>query len=170
LALCARNGPVFLAFGRFFIVNAGPAHAEQLALFKNDRMFSTRVEMLNAGLTKNRMRWQALGRLPHGNSEGRDERERRGAGRGEILAKKVDLYLKLQKSFHMKTTLDIPVGLINEAMRLTGARTKRAAVLAALDDFSRRGRMREMAMRLGNSETFMTAADLETLRLQEKPE
>lgn len=49
-------------------------------------------------------------------------------------------------------------------------RTKRAAVLAALDDFSRRGRMREIAMRLGNSETFMTATDLETLRLQEKPE
>lgn len=30
--------------------------------------------------------------------------------------------------------------------------------------------MREMAMRLGNSETFMSSADLETLRLQEKPE
>jgi hypothetical protein len=30
--------------------------------------------------------------------------------------------------------------------------------------------MREMAMRLGDSETFMTAVDLETLRLQEKTE
>ena len=55
-------------------------------------------------------------------------------------------------------------------MRLTGAKTKRAAVLAALDDFSRRGRMREIAMRLGNSDTFMTAMDLETLRLKENPE
>ncbi len=70
----------------------------------------------------------------------------------------------------MKTTLDIPSSLINEAMRLTGAKTKRAAVLAALDDFSRRGRMREIAMRLGNSDTFMTAMDLETLRLKENPE
>ena len=70
----------------------------------------------------------------------------------------------------MKTTLDIPSDLINEAMRLTGAKTKRAAVLAALDDFSRRGRMREVAMRLGNSDTFMTALDLETLRLKENPE
>ena len=70
----------------------------------------------------------------------------------------------------MKTTLDIPTSLINEAMRLAGAKTKRAAVLAALDDFSRRGRMREIAMRLGNSETFMTATDLETLRLQDKTE
>ena len=70
----------------------------------------------------------------------------------------------------MKTTLDIPSALLSEAMRLAGAKTKRAAVLAALDDFSKRGRMREMAMRLGNSETFMTAVDLESLRLQEKPE
>jgi hypothetical protein len=42
--------------------------------------------------------------------------------------------------------------------------------LAALDDFSKRGRMRELAMRLGDSDTFMSASDLESLRLQEKPE
>jgi Arc/MetJ family transcription regulator len=70
----------------------------------------------------------------------------------------------------MKTTLDIPSGLLSEAMRLAGAKTKRAAVLAALDDFSKRGRMRELAMRLGDSDTFMSASDLESLRLQEKPE
>ena len=87
-----------------------------------------------------------------------------------VVEKKIELYLKSHNNFHMKTTLDIPPSLINEAMRLAGAKTKRAAVLAALDDFSRRGRMREIAMRLGNSETFMTATDLETLRLQEKPE
>ena len=80
------------------------------------------------------------------------------------------MYLKSYNNFHMKTTLDIPSDLLSEAMRLAGVKTKRAAVLAALDDFSNRGRMREMAMRLGNSETFMTAVDLETLRLQEKPE
>jgi Arc/MetJ family transcription regulator len=60
----------------------------------------------------------------------------------------------------MKTTLDIPSGLLSEAMRLAGAKTKRAAVLAALDDFSKRGRMREMAMRLGKSETFMIAVKI----------
>ena len=87
-----------------------------------------------------------------------------------VSQNEVDLYLKSYNNFHMKTTLDIPSALLNEAMRLAGAKTKRAAVLAALDDFSRRGRMREMAMRLGNSETFMTAVDLETLRLQEKTE
>jgi Arc/MetJ family transcription regulator len=60
----------------------------------------------------------------------------------------------------MNTTLDIPSGLLSDAMRLAGAKTKRAAVLAALDDFSKRGQMREMAKRLGDSETFMTAMDL----------
>ena len=70
----------------------------------------------------------------------------------------------------MKTTLDIPSVLLSEAMRLAGVKTKRAAVLAALDDFSKRGRMRELAMRLGDSDTFMSAGDLESLRLQEKPE
>jgi Arc/MetJ family transcription regulator len=70
----------------------------------------------------------------------------------------------------MKTTLDIPSALLSEAMRLAGAKTKRAAVLAALDDFSKRGRMRELAMRLGDSDTFMSPSDLESLRLQEKPE
>lgn len=70
----------------------------------------------------------------------------------------------------MKTTLDIPSALMSEAMRLAGTKTKRAAVLAALDDFAKRGRMRELAMRLGDSDTFMSAEDLESLRLQEKPE
>ncbi len=70
----------------------------------------------------------------------------------------------------MKTTLYIPSALLSEAMRLAEAKTKRAAVLSGLDDFSKRGRMREMAMRLGNSETFMADVVLEILRLQEKPE
>jgi len=70
----------------------------------------------------------------------------------------------------MKSTFDIPSGLLSEAMRLAGVKTKRAAVLAALDDYSKRGRMRELAMRLGNSETFMSSSDLQALRIQEKSE
>ncbi|MBU3666224.1 MAG: hypothetical protein FGM15_10180 [Chthoniobacterales bacterium] len=68
----------------------------------------------------------------------------------------------------MKTTLDIPTPILEKAIRLSGARTKRAAVLAALDDFTRRGRMRALAVKLGRSETFMTAADLEVLRTARK--
>ncbi len=85
------------------------------------------------------------------------EERRSRFGEWRVSQNEVDLYFKSYDYFHMKTTLDIPSALLNEAMRLAGAKTKRAAVLAALDDFSKRGRMREMAMRLGNSETFMTA-------------
>jgi Arc/MetJ family transcription regulator len=70
----------------------------------------------------------------------------------------------------MKTTLDIPADLLEEAMRVSGAKTKRAAVLAALGDFARRGRMRSLADRLGDSSTFMTAAQLDSLRVREMPE
>jgi len=70
----------------------------------------------------------------------------------------------------MKTTLDIPNNLLDEAMRVSGAKTKRAAVLAALGDFARRGRMRVLADRLGDSVTFMTSTQLHSLRVRETPE
>jgi hypothetical protein len=64
----------------------------------------------------------------------------------------------------MKTTLDIPSDLMNEAMRACGARTKRTTVLTALGDLARRGRMLDLASRLGDSTSFMTAEKLEALR------
>jgi Arc/MetJ family transcription regulator len=70
----------------------------------------------------------------------------------------------------MKTTLDIPNDLLDEAMRVSGAKTKRAAVLAALGDFARRGRMRVLADQLGDSVTFMTSTQLQSLRVRETPE
>lgn len=70
----------------------------------------------------------------------------------------------------MKTTLDIPASVLEEVIRLSGARTKRAAVLAALDDFTRRGRMRALVAKQGRSETFMTPSELEKLRAADKPE
>jgi len=70
----------------------------------------------------------------------------------------------------MKTTLDIPNDLLEEAMRVSGAKTKRAVVLTALGDLARRGRMRDLADRLGDSQTFMTPAQLDSLRVRETPE
>jgi len=64
----------------------------------------------------------------------------------------------------MKTTLDIPNEIMEEAIRISGARTKRAAVLTALSDFTRRGRMRALASRAGASSTFMSSAVLKALR------
>jgi len=49
----------------------------------------------------------------------------------------------------MKTTIDIPSGALRDAFRFTGAKTKRAAVVTALEDFNRRRRMAEAAKVLG---------------------
>jgi len=70
----------------------------------------------------------------------------------------------------MKTTLGIPNDLLEEVMRVSGAKTKRAVVLTALGDLARRGRMRDLADRLGDSPTFMTPAQLDSLRVRETPE
>ena len=69
----------------------------------------------------------------------------------------------------MKTTSDIPSDLLEEAMRASGATTKRAAVLTALGDSARCGRMRALADRLRDSPTFMTSEQLQTLRVRETP-
>jgi Arc/MetJ family transcription regulator len=64
----------------------------------------------------------------------------------------------------MKTTRDIPEDLLAEAMRTSGARTKREAVLCALREMNRLARL---AARLGDSETFMDVEELQQLRNRE---
>jgi Arc/MetJ family transcription regulator len=64
----------------------------------------------------------------------------------------------------MKTTIDIPEKELKDAMRFTGASTKREAVVTALKDFNRRQRMAALARRFGASDTFMTHAELMKLR------
>lgn len=41
----------------------------------------------------------------------------------------------------MKTTIDIPDAALADAMRFTGAKTKREAVVKALEEFNRRRRV-----------------------------
>ncbi|MFA7345179.1 MAG: type II toxin-antitoxin system VapB family antitoxin [Terrimicrobiaceae bacterium] len=67
----------------------------------------------------------------------------------------------------MKTTLDIPEPLITEAIRLSGAKTKRAAVLKALEEYTRRAGMKALARTLGDSDSFMDHEQLMALRAQE---
>lgn len=69
----------------------------------------------------------------------------------------------------MKTTLDIPEDILNEAVRVSGARTKREAVLRALEEMNRRARLARLVARLGNSETFMDFDELMKLRELEMP-
>ena len=64
----------------------------------------------------------------------------------------------------MKTTLDLPEELLEEARRLSGLRTKRAVVLAALEEFIRRRRKEQLLDMLGRTEVGITHAEVEELR------
>jgi Arc/MetJ family transcription regulator len=67
----------------------------------------------------------------------------------------------------MKTTVDIPDGELREAMRHTGAKTKREAVTIALAEFNRRRRLRRLVDSFGTLEDLMTQEELH--RMREEP-
>jgi len=64
----------------------------------------------------------------------------------------------------VKTTIDIPESDLAEALKHTGARTKRDAVVTAIAEFNRKRRLEKLAARLGTFENVMTAAELVRLR------
>jgi Arc/MetJ family transcription regulator len=65
----------------------------------------------------------------------------------------------------MKTTIDIPDGTMSEVMKFTGAKTKREAVVTALEKFNRLQRLRELNARIkGTFVDFMTQEDLKIMR------
>jgi Arc/MetJ family transcription regulator len=69
----------------------------------------------------------------------------------------------------VKTTIDIPDPLLREAIRHTGAKTKRDAVVTAVGEFNRRRRLEELAERLhGACPRFMTQTDLRQMRQDRK--
>jgi Arc/MetJ family transcription regulator len=62
----------------------------------------------------------------------------------------------------MKTTVDIPEKELKDAMRFAGAKTKREAVVAALEEFNRRHRMAELVKYSGTFEdAFPTNQQIE---------
>ena len=60
----------------------------------------------------------------------------------------------------MKTTIDIPEDELSDAMRFTGVKTKREAVVTALADFNRRQRMAELVEYAGTCPGMMTVDEL----------
>ena len=64
----------------------------------------------------------------------------------------------------MKTTIDIPESELKEAMDHAGARTKRAAVVAAVVEFNQRRRLERLAKKLGTFEGFISSKELAKLR------
>lgn len=63
----------------------------------------------------------------------------------------------------MKTTIDIPEKDLSDAMRLTGAKTKRDAIVTAVQDFNRRKKMAELVKYTGTFESMMTNEEIEAL-------
>ena len=68
----------------------------------------------------------------------------------------------------MKTTIDIPDNELKEAIKYTGAKTKRDAVVYALKDFNKRRRLAELSKMLGKFKDFMTHEDLKIMREDRK--
>ncbi len=65
----------------------------------------------------------------------------------------------------MKTTIDIPELAMEEAMKFTGAKTKREAVVTAVERFNRLKRLEKLNARVrGQFRDFMTQADLKAMR------
>lgn len=64
----------------------------------------------------------------------------------------------------MKTTINIPKNELEDAIKYTGAKTKRDAVVKALKDFNRRQRLNKLSKILGTFEDFMTQEDLKKMR------
>jgi Arc/MetJ family transcription regulator len=64
----------------------------------------------------------------------------------------------------MKTTLDIPESELQEAIRHTGAKTKRDAVVIALSEFNRRRRLQRLVEKFGTLDEFMTQEELRQMR------
>jgi Arc/MetJ family transcription regulator len=64
----------------------------------------------------------------------------------------------------MKTTIDIPDQELRDAMRYTGARNKREAVVTALVDFNRRQRLQRLAEKFGTFSELMTQEELRQMR------
>lgn len=64
----------------------------------------------------------------------------------------------------MKTTIDIPDEELEEVMKLTGARTKKEAVVTAIVDFNRRKRLERVIGRLGTFENLMSQDELRRMR------
>lgn len=64
----------------------------------------------------------------------------------------------------MKTTVDIPDRELEDAMKFTKAKTKRAAIVGAIKDFNRRMRMAELTRYSGTCANLISPQELQAIR------
>jgi hypothetical protein len=60
----------------------------------------------------------------------------------------------------MKTTVDIPEDELTDAIRFTKAKTKREAIVTAIQEFNRRKRMAELSKHAGTCSDLLSAEEL----------
>ena len=68
----------------------------------------------------------------------------------------------------MKMTIDIPQSELSDAIRFTGATTKREAVVTAIAEFNRRRRIAALAKYAGTCPNLMTVSELQKQRRRKK--
>jgi hypothetical protein len=67
----------------------------------------------------------------------------------------------------MKTTVDIPDAELRDAMRFTKARTKREAIVTAIEEFNRRRRMADLVKYSGTfGDNFPTNEQIEAVDVE----
>ena len=66
----------------------------------------------------------------------------------------------------MKTTIDIPDKELRDVMKFTKAKTKREAVVRALEDFNRRQRMAGLVKYFGTFKSLKTNDEIEALEMK----
>ncbi len=60
----------------------------------------------------------------------------------------------------MKTTVDIPDRELEDAIRFTKAKTKREAIVTAIQEFNRRKRMAELTQHAGTCKDLVSVEEL----------
>ena len=79
----------------------------------------------------------------------------------------IALAYKPGETIIMKTTIDIPDKTLEDAMRFAHAKTKRQAILTAVEEFNGRHRMAALARHLGTCKDLMTRSELDRMRSEE---
>ncbi len=64
----------------------------------------------------------------------------------------------------MKTTIDIPVKILDEVLLYSKQKTKKDAIIIAMEDYLARKKMEKFVSKLGTLENFMTNPELNKLR------
>jgi Arc/MetJ family transcription regulator len=70
---------------------------------------------------------------------------------------------------HMRTTLNLPEDLVEEAQRLTNSRSKRETVITALEELVRDRLRQRLIDRLGKTELNLTREDIREMRKGREP-